>query len=165
MGNNMKVNKTILILTLGLFFSSLMSSCATIMNGTRQSIDIASNPSDALVYVDKAFVGKTPLVVKMTRGDNHLVKIELSGYEPYEVVLSKEVSGWVFGNIVIGGFFGLAIDAISGGIYTLTPQQIESELNTGHICYTKKSNNMCIFITLKTDPSWEKVDNLVAIKP
>lgn len=150
------------MLTLGFFVLGL-NSCATIMHGTKQAVNISSNPSDALVWVDKNFVGKTPVVVKMTRGDNHIVKIELKGYLPYEIAVSKHMSGWVFGNLVIGGFIGVVIDAVSGGIYTLSPEQIQSELHSGHMKCVNKSGDVCICVTLKADPSWEKIGNLIAV--
>src|SRR5262245_6480750 len=79
-----------------------LSSCATIMHGTHQSIGIASNPSNATVWLDKKFAGNTPLIVEMTRKDNHIVRIELNGYQPFEAAFSRHVSGWVFGNIIFG---------------------------------------------------------------
>jgi hypothetical protein len=57
-----------------------------------------------------------------------LVKIELPGYMPYETNLIRKVDGWIAGNIVFGGLIGLAVDAITGGMYKLTPEQIQSEL-------------------------------------
>ena len=63
------------------------------------------------------------MVVQMSRSRQHIVTLSLEGFEPYQIIFSKRVSGWVFGNIIFGGLIGLAIDAISGGIYALTPEQ------------------------------------------
>lgn len=140
-----------------------LTGCATIMHGTTQRVGISSNPSNASVYVDNMPVGNTPVVVHMTRGDNHLVRIELEGYVPYEAAFTKTLSGWVFGNIVFGGLIGLAVDAVSGGIYRLTPENIQAEMRRGNIAYTKKSDNSVIMIVLKPDPKWEKIGNLEQI--
>lgn len=139
-----------------------MSSCATFINGTRQAVGITSCPGNANVWLDRAYVGNTPLIVEMTRKDTHYVMIQLEGYEPYEIMFSRKVSGWVLGNIVFGGFIGLAIDAISGGIYVLTPDQVQVQLQCNNVMYSKKSKQSCVAVVLTPDPSWQKVGNLVA---
>ena len=97
----------------------------------------------------------------MSRKDNHIVRIELEGYQPYEATFSRKLSGWVLGNLIFGGVIGLAVDAISGGIYCLTPDQIQAELRNNQIVYSKKSDESCIAIVLQPDPSWTKVGNMV----
>ena len=138
-----------------------LTSCATIMHGTTQCVGISSNPTNALVWLDRCYVGNTPISVNMTRKDSHIVNIELEGYEPYEATFSRKLSGWVFGNIIFGGVIGVAIDAISGGIYALTPDQVQAELCANQVVYSKKSTDSFIAIVLQPDPSWKKIGNLV----
>jgi hypothetical protein len=147
------------VLTL-LSFSSL-TSCATIMHGTRQSIGIASNPSNASVWVDRAYMGDTPIIVSMSRKDNHFVRIELDGYLPYEATFSRQLSGWVLGNFVFGGVIGLAVDANTGGIYRLTPDQVQAEMRTHNMMTLKQSDSSYIAVVLQPDPAWEKIGNMV----
>lgn len=137
-----------------------LTSCATIINGTTQSINIASNPTKANVFVDNMLVGDTPIIVHLTRRDNHLVRIELNGYMPYEAAFTRELSGWVFGNILFGGFIGLAVDAVTGAIYRLTPENIQAEMKQANICYSKKTEDSTILIVLNPNPSWEKIGDL-----
>ena len=160
----MKIVKKSIRLLLGVAALTCLSSCATIMHGTRQSIGIASNPTNASVWVDRNYIGNTPIIVDMTRKNNHVVRIELEGYQPYEAMFSRQMSGWVFGNVVFGGVIGLAVDAISGGIYKLTPDQIQAELRENHMSYAQKSDDSFVTIVLEVDPSWEKVGNLLAAK-
>ncbi|MBN9378315.1 MAG: PEGA domain-containing protein [Chlamydiales bacterium] len=138
---------------------TLLSSCATIMHGTRQSVGISSYPSDAHIWVDQQYVGKSPLIVDMTRKDNHYVRLEIDGYQPYEILFTRQLSGWVFGNIVFGGFIGLAIDAISGGIYRLTPEQVEVQM-LAYPLYVKTNSQSYISIVMQADPAWEKIGQL-----
>lgn len=149
-------------LILTLLSISTLSSCATIMHGTRQSVGIASNPSCANVWVDRNFVGNTPLIVEMKRNENHFVRIELEGYEPYEATFSKQLSGWVFGNIIFGGVIGLAVDAVSGGIYSLTPDQVQAEMRMDNGICSKHSTDSYITIVMEPKPEWKKVGNLVS---
>ena len=158
----MKIVQTVSTLLIGFSTLTSLTGCATIMHGTRQSVGIASNPSDACVWVDQYYAGNTPVIVEMSRRDNHLVRIELAGYQPYEAAFTRQLSGWVFGNIVFGGVIGLAVDAISGGLYRLTPEQVQAELRSNHMAYSKSTDSY-IVVVLEPDPSWEKVGNLVAV--
>jgi hypothetical protein len=62
-----------------------------------------------------------------------MLKAELPGYAPYEMAFTKSVSGWVWGKVLFGGLIGLGVDAISGGLYYLTPEQVMGEMrNAAH---------------------------------
>lgn len=158
----MKMNKSISTILLGINILTLLTGCATIMHGTNQSVGIASNPTNASVWVDRNFAGQTPIIVDMSRKDNHIVTIALEGYQPYEAVFSRQMSGWVFGNVIFGGLIGLAVDAISGGLYMLTPDQVQAEMRSNQMICSNKSKDSFITIVLNPDPSWKKVGNLIA---
>lgn len=155
------VNKIAKVLLTAVVLTSVVS-CATIMHGTRQSVGIASNPTNASVWVDRNFMGYTPMIVEMSRKDNHLVRIELDGYMPYEATFSKQLSGWVFGNIVFGGIIGLAVDAISGGLYVLTPDQIQAEMRSGQLNMAADSKDLFITIVLEPKPEWKMIGQLAS---
>src|SRR5438128_746828 len=99
----MKMYNKISSLILSILLGVSITSCATIMHGTRQSVGISSNPTNASVWVDKVYMGSTPIIVEMTRKDNHFVRIELEGFQPYEAIFNRRLSGWVLGNLVFGG--------------------------------------------------------------
>ena len=142
----------------------LCTGCATIMNQTSQSIGISSNPTGATVTVDSAPHGKTPVVARLSRRDNHIVRLELDGYKPYETTLTRRVSGWVWGNIVFGGLIGLAIDAISGGLYKLTPDQIQAELRKeGQNSLLLKEDQLYVAVVLTPNPHWQKIGQLAKL--
>lgn len=129
------------------------------MHGTRQNIGISSNPTHAQVWIDNQYMGQSPMIVELSRKYNHMIRLELQGYQPYEIACTRQLSGWVFGNVVFGGLIGLAVDAITGGIYRLTPEQVQAELRNPYaVC--KRSNDISIAIVLKADPTWEKIGNL-----
>ena len=85
------------------------------MHGGGQDIGMSSVPTGATVSVDGQSMGTTPVNVELSRKDKHLVRFELAGYAPYELAMTRSVSGWVWGNLLFGGLPGLAIDAITGG--------------------------------------------------
>ena len=155
------IKKWISLTTLFTLLALLLVGCSTIMNGTTQEIGFSSNPTGAKVCIDNQVCGKTPYVFKVSRKDNHIVRLEMEGYQPYETTLTRRVSGWVWGNIVFGGLIGLAVDAISGGIYKLTPEQIEGTLQQAQVSSLSDTNFLKIILVREPDPNWVKVAQLV----
>lgn len=147
------------ILTI-LLFLLLTKACGTIIQGTTQEVGINSNPSNASVTINGQNHGNTPMIIDLKRKDSHMVKIELDGYHPYETTLTRTTSGWVWGNIIFGGLIGLAVDASAGGMYQLTPEQIEAELRHPQAEALTTDDGLLIAIVLEADPSWEKIGNL-----
>ena len=139
---------------------TMLAGCATIMNQTTQAIGISSSPTGASVTVDSMPHGKTPVVAKLSRKDHHVVTIELAGYQPYEATLTRRVSGWVWGNVLFGGLIGLAVDAMSGGLYKLTPDQIVAQLQKGARASLFQEDGVYIAAVLSPDPTWEKIGQL-----
>ncbi len=138
--------------------SLLIAGCATIMHGTQQDVGFGSVPTNARIAVDNQRTATTPAVMKLSRKDNHIVRIELDGYLPYEATLTRSVSGWVWGNIVIGGLVGLAVDAISGGLYKLTPEQMTATL--GRQAGAAADGTLQVHVVLRADPAWERIGQL-----
>jgi hypothetical protein len=86
----------------------------------------------------------------------------LDGYQPYETVLTRKTSGWVAGNIVLGGLIGLAIDFATGGAYILSPEQINAELEKSSISGIEtEKNGIKFFVTLNPESDWMKVGQLI----
>lgn len=142
------------------FFMFGLIGCGTIMHGTKQQIGISSNPSGAKVVIDRQHYGITPFIADLSRKDNHVIRIEMEGFIPYETTLTRRVSGWVWGNIVFGGLIGLAVDAISGGLYKLTPDQVQAELAQNNRDFSVGKGNIFIIATLKPDPHWELIGKM-----
>ena len=137
-----------------------LTGCCSIIHGTRQDVGISSAPTGAIVKVDNVPSGNTPVVAKLTRKDNHFVRVELSGYQPFDMTLTRSVSGWVWGNIVFGGLIGLAVDAIDGAFYNLSPEQVSATLAANHASVSKTSDGIYLFAVLKPEPGWIKVGQL-----
>jgi hypothetical protein len=137
-----------------------VSACATIMHGTGQDVGISSTPTGAVVSIDNLEKGKTPLITKLSRKDNHVVKIELAGYQPYEATVVRNVSGWVWGNIVFGGLIGLGVDAMSGGLYKLSPEQVTGTLTGAQSARDTKTDDIYVAVVLRAEPGWVKIGQL-----
>lgn len=103
-------------------------SCATIINGTRQQIPVASNPPGAYVDVDGCCVGTTPMTVDVARKQFHIVTLSKEGYHQESFQLQPVISGAVAGNIIAGGLIGWGVDAVSGAQYRLIPETLAVDL-------------------------------------
>ncbi len=157
----MKLNAKRALLLTGVFcLILLVIGCATIMQGTNQGVGISSTPSGASVTIDNQSYGSTPIVAKLSRKDNHIVSIEMSGYQPFETTLTRKTSGWVWGNILFGGLIGLAVDAISGGLYKLTPEQVEAILNKGSMGVIDQADMIFVTVVLEPNYDWERIATL-----
>lgn len=91
------------ILSCTLASTLVLSSCATIISGSKQNVKINSNPTVATVFVDGGEQGKTPLEIKLKRNSDHKIALVLEGYKPYDVNLTRkpmagcgETSFWGF---------------------------------------------------------------------
>jgi hypothetical protein len=136
------------------------AACATIIHGTSEDVNINSTPTNVAVSVDNHPIGQTPVVYKMTRKDDHTVTLTLDGYQATTVPVTRSVSGWFFGNILIGGLIGIAVDAISGGMYTLKPEQLQAALAKDGTAARVEKDGLYVFVVMKPDPSWTQVGML-----
>lgn len=106
------------------------SGCATITTGggPDQRVRISSDPRGGRIMVDGQYKGETPTSISLTRKDNHLVHIELNGFEPYEIEIKSGINLMTFGNAIIGGVIGLGVDLVSGATTSLSPNDIDAKL-------------------------------------
>jgi uncharacterized protein YceK len=142
-----------------------LTGCASIMHGTSQDVGISSSPTTATVTVDNQGGGQTPYIAHLSRKDNHVVKLALPGYAPAEMTLTRKTSGWVWGNIVFGGLIGLAVDAMTGGLYNLTPEQLSSTLASQKASIAPTKDGVYVILARVADPSWTKVGQLTPVNP
>lgn len=111
------MKKFILLIGIGII-PLILTSCATILSGTSQSITIDSNPKGAQVYIDGVKYGKTPTTISIKKPglNEKYAELRLEGYESRTIILSKSLDGTTFLNILIGGIIGLGVDMASGAI-------------------------------------------------
>ncbi|QNK77959.1 PEGA domain-containing protein [Winogradskyella sp. PAMC22761] len=137
----------------------LLSSCATIISGSRQNVEITSEPSSAKVYINEIEIGQTPVQKNLRRNQEYQLTLKLDGYKTYETKLEKKFNAWYIGNVLIGGIIGLVIDPITGAMHKLKPEEIDGNLKSG-TTYETKSGNIFIKISMEIDKNSEKVGQL-----
>jgi hypothetical protein len=117
----------LLVLALWPLMQLLYPGCATLIDGPTQQVRVRSKPAGATVFVDGKQVGLTPATAVVSRWGWHRVRIEMPGYEPYEVKLEKRSNSNATGNLYIGGVW-IVVDALTGAIYDLRiPPEAEKE--------------------------------------
>lgn len=146
-------------------------SCASIIHGKSQDIFISSQPKGAKISVDDKDYGLTPKTLGLPRmgrmeGEpsskkEYKITITLDGYMPYETILQRKVDGWFFGNLLVGGIIGIVVDAVTGSMYKLTPNQISAQMKmSGANVFNHKKGEIFIATTLKPDLNWEKIGKI-----
>lgn len=99
------------------------SGCASIVEGTDQSVTVQTNPSGASCELKRdgsviGVVNPTPGTVNVDKSkDDIAVLCKKDGYQDGSGAFSSEFQGMTFGNILFGGIIGVAIDAGSGAMH------------------------------------------------
>ena len=145
---------------LSILTALLLTSCATIISGSKQEVNFTSTPAQATVFVNNVQLGTTPFVTKLKRSvKKHNVKIVLDGYKPYETVLTRKFNGWFFGNIAIGGLIGVIVDLSTGAVYGISDSEVNVSLEN-NISMTKNSDGIYIAVVMEADENLEKIGQL-----
>jgi|SRR5690606_21139266 len=120
---------------------ALMStSCATIFNGSKNDVKFDTSPSQASITItnkkgDVVYQGQTPTEVSLKTSsgffgkEQYKIKYSKDGYQDRIVVLDSRVSGWYWGNILLGGVIGmLIVDPATGSMYSLKSEMETEQL-------------------------------------
>ena len=84
----------------------------------------------------------------------------MDGYYPYEMQIQRTVDGWFFGNLIFGGLLGIVIDAVSGSMYQLTPNQVVATMGRNTARTDSEDGSIMISVSLDIDPNWKKIGQL-----
>jgi len=112
--------KKVLLIVLVLTMLFVVSGCATVLKGSKQSVSIDSNPAGAEVFVDGSRVGTTPVAVDLKKNKHSSIKVIKDGYEPQQQPLQKEYDmisilnafwDWSTTDLITGNAFQYAPDA------------------------------------------------------
>jgi len=106
----------------------MLNSCATVFNTSSQEVEITTTPQHAKIVVDGKKYGLTPQTINLERGSNHVIKIDLDGFESYETQITRKTSTWVWCNVLNGFIPGFIFDYLSGSMYSLYPDNFNIEL-------------------------------------
>lgn len=120
--------KKVTAMAVVIIYALFLSACSTVLNTTTQDVEIKSTPPNGKITIDGKKFGITPQKVNLERGVNHVVKIELDGFEAYETQLTRKISAWFWFNIFNGILPGVLTDMFTGSMYNLLPENLDVEL-------------------------------------
>ena len=103
----------------GLVLLAATGGCASITNGTSQSINVNSDPGEADCTLTRdgreLATIKTPAPVKVKRESRTIhVLCRKEGFRDGETTMDARFETATLGNLILGGVVGLAVDAASG---------------------------------------------------
>ena len=108
------------ILTSTLLATTLMTSgCATIFNGSRQTVNIRSNDADAKIYVNEEYMGKNQAAYTFKKKENYVIKAEKAGCKTTTITAQKTFDPTTLLGVFIdwGIFSILVVDGAATGAW------------------------------------------------
>ncbi len=107
---------------------SLLTGCASIVNGTHQKISVLTSPvNDAKCALKNNkgewSVNSTPASIIVQRSDKDLViTCNKQGYAKSTTQIQSKTTSAVYGNLLLGGGIGAVIDKSNGSAYEYPPK-------------------------------------------
>ena len=163
-----KVMHIYLRLTKFLFLIGILglSACATIVEGSSQSLFVNTEPAQASCKLIRegavlAVVNPSPEAVTLEKSKDAInIECTKEGFFDEHTLLASSFQGMTVGNIIFGGIIGVGIDAASGAMneypesvtILMTPTSFDSETNRDK--FFEKRNE---FLTSETDRRVKKI--------
>lgn len=125
-----------------------LGGCAAVTKGTSQKLTVNTVPqgADCILSRDGATIGKvapTPGTVEISKSRHDIdIRCSKAGYPDGGGKLTSELEAMTFGNILVGGLVGVAVDAGTGAMNKYQPT-----------------------ITVPLDPNAQKVPTVPPVKP
>jgi hypothetical protein len=116
-----------------LVFAAVLPACATVVEGTSDTVTVSTTPAGATCTIDRngERVGAVPITPGSVRIDKSrhdlTVTCTKEGYQTASVTTSPTFTGTTFGNILVGGLVGVAVD-IASGANNRYPSEVRLEL-------------------------------------
>lgn len=117
------MKRSISLVTLGVT-GFLLSGCATVINGTSQTVTFDTDPTGAMVELATGLSCVTPCKYSLKRKDDNRVEISKEGYKTEVVYIQSRTGGAAFGNILAGGIIGGVVDGSNGASNHLYPDPV-----------------------------------------
>lgn len=108
----------------------MLDSCATFISGVNQDIYVNTEPQGAAIYVNGKDQGVlTPATIAVKRRKQTVYTFQKQGYEDGTVIQQGSLNSVVFGNILLGGVVGLAVDASTGAMWQYNNTSVFYQFN------------------------------------
>jgi hypothetical protein len=103
-------------------------SCATVFKGNHSRVGFTSAPRGAKVYVNGAYMGDTPIRLKLESRHDYTVEFVKDGYKTKAFHLTNHIGpGWVVLDVILG-LVPVLVDAVTGSWYDLDQKHLNAVL-------------------------------------
>lgn len=110
-------------------FTVMNVGCGTIFGGTRQTIQVSSNPPGASVTAGQSGMTQTtPTSFNLLRKDNYALVFEKEGYESRKYEVKRGIRAGILVLDILLGLVPVIVDAATGAWYKLSPETVEVTL-------------------------------------
>lgn len=120
--------KKLLLVASAASLSFAMGGCATVINGTSQDYEMASQPEGAKMTLSNGQSCTAPCKISLKRRNDLTATVELDGYKTEKVYIQSRTGGAGVGNILLGGVIGAGVDASNGSMNSLYPRPLNVKL-------------------------------------
>ena len=107
----------------------MLSACATVTRGTRQTFNIDTTPTGAQVAMSNGENCVTPCKLKLKRRPGFSATFTKEGYQTQTVKVDSELHGGGAaagaGNLLLGGVIGGIVDGTNGSLNSLSPNPLK----------------------------------------
>ena len=126
-------SKNILLITIVSAIAIIVTSCATIVRGSSETIEITTSPSGAMIKLSSGQSARSPSTFEVPRKGTIFVTITKDGYETVETKLISSIEGASLGLGTAANFLTLpvvndVVDYNSGANYSHKPNPLHVEL-------------------------------------
>ncbi len=104
-----------------LVFMVHMTGCATILDGSSQTVTFNSEPAKAKVFINGVQVCVTPCTTQVKHSKSTIVVAKKDGYEEQHLPLQTTMNKYFWGNFITGGPIGSTTDYVSDAIIEYSP--------------------------------------------
>lgn len=137
----------------------LNMGCATLTKAPLAEVRLNSTPRSVNVMINGYDQGKTPLTVQLDRKKNHNVTFMIPGSQPIHVQIRPklDVATTLLGNLVSWNVLGVVVDLATGHAYTLTPSDIQQNVESISKTFQIESSRRELTVVLFTKTEWDQV--------
>jgi len=106
----------------------LAAGCATVFKGKTESIEVASNPPGADVFINGQLMGTTPATIKVNGTVQQSLEFRKDGYQSRAVMVTSSLGGgWLVLDIIFG-LVPVIVDAATGNWNSLDANSVNTKL-------------------------------------
>ncbi|MBR1648720.1 MAG: PEGA domain-containing protein [Alphaproteobacteria bacterium] len=114
-----------------------LAGCGTVFNGTTQDINIDSNVKNVDVYIDGAFVCKTPCIFPAERSSGSLAIIgKKEGYDDIGISLKSKINTVAIGNLTF--VYSWTTDLADGAVWAYRQDGVYLNMKKKNMTHAEK---------------------------